>query len=219
VKFPATFFRAGHLPKRLCGGKALGGREPLLKSETSEIIRRARSGDRGAFREIHEEYGKRILNFIYRMVDSREDAEDLTQNTFLRAFQELRSLQDIGRFEAWLYRIARNEVYQAFRKKRSEPVAADPVPERDDGESQLEMRDSRENPQERVLHGELGSTIRKVLSGLPPKTREVFVLAVIHEMSYSEIAEITGRSLLAVKTDIFRARAASRKHLARYIES
>jgi RNA polymerase sigma-70 factor (ECF subfamily) len=187
-----------------------------LKSEQAEIIRRAQSGDIEAFRQIHEAYGRRILNFVYRMVDSREDAEDLSQNVFLRAFHELKSLQDAGRFESWLYRIARNEVYQTFRKKRTEPPRQDAAGSNDQPE--FEVADHRPTPQDTILHDELGEKIKRVLNALSPKLREVFVLAVIHEKSYSEISGIVGRSLLSVKTDIFRARSFARKSLGQYLE-
>ena len=190
-----------------------------MKTKQTDIIGRARAGDIDAFHAIHEEYGRRILNFIFRMVDNREDAEDLTQNVFLNAFHELRSLQDDGRFEPWLYRIARNEVYQAFRRKRGKHQMVDPT----DGSPGLESRqyplvDARPTPQDSVLQNELGATIRQVLVSLPPKLREVFILTVIHELSYAQIAEIVGRSLLSVKTDIFRARSLARKALGQYLE-
>jgi RNA polymerase sigma-70 factor, ECF subfamily len=191
----------------------------ILKSEHAEIIQRAREGDVEAFRQIHEDYGRRILNFIYRMVDSREDAEDLTQNVFLTAFHNLDRLQDEDRFESWLYRIARNEVYQSFRKRRSEPATQEMTNARqDDGSVEVEFADQGPSPQEQLLNSELGRRIRRVLGTLPPKLREVFVLAVIDEKSYAEISEIVGRSLLAVKTDIFRARALARKQLGQYLE-
>jgi RNA polymerase sigma-70 factor, ECF subfamily len=188
-----------------------------LNSEQAEIIRRARDGDLDALRLLHQEYGKRILNFIFRMVGSREDAEDLAQNVFLLAFNKLRGLQDESRFESWLYRIARNEVYQAFRKKKSEPAILEPKEEREDDAPAFEFTDARPTPQEKVLNEELGRTIHRVLTSLPPKLREVFILAVIYEKSYSEISEIVGRSLLSVKTDIFRARSLAREHLGRYL--
>jgi RNA polymerase sigma-70 factor (ECF subfamily) len=188
-----------------------------LKSEEAEVIRTARAGDVEACRLIHEQYAGRILNFIYRMVDVREDAEDLTQNVFLRAFHELKSLQDVERFESWLYRIARNEVYQAFRRKRGE-YALRETGGSEDGAVEFEVVDGRPTPQDRLLHVELGTTIKSVLRSLPPKLREVFVLAVIQEKSYAEIAEIVGRSLLSVKTDIFRARRFARKTLGQYLE-
>jgi len=188
-----------------------------LTTTQAEIIRKARAGDLEAFHAIHEEYARRILNFIYRMVDNREDAEDLTQNVFLNAFHELKSLQDDGRFEPWLYRIARNEVYQAFRRRRGKNQIIDPT----DGSPVFESRrlvDERPTPQESMLQNELGMNIRRVLLSLPPKLREVFVLAVIHQMTYARISEIVGRSLLSVKTDIFRARSQARKALGQYLE-
>jgi RNA polymerase sigma-70 factor (ECF subfamily) len=190
-----------------------------LKNEQAELIRRARAGDLEACRQIHEGYARRILSFIYKMVDSREDAEDLTQNVFLRAFHELRRLQDPERFEPWLYRIARNEVYQAFRKRRSEPALREQEgPERENENALFDPADRRPTPQDLVLNAELGATIQDVLRSLPPKLREVFVLAVIHEKSYAEICEIVGRSLLSVKTDIFRARRSARKSMEKYLE-
>lgn len=188
-----------------------------MNSEQAEIIRRAQAGDLEACRLVHDCYASRILNFIYKMVDSREDAEDLAQDVFLRAFHDLRSLQDAERFESWLYRIARNEVYQSFRKKRSEremrELPAGPE------EVVFDPADSRPTPQDSMLRTELGTRIRMVLKSLPPKLREVFILAVIHEKSYAEITEIVGRSLLSVKTDIFRARQFARKNLGQYLEA
>ena len=190
-----------------------------MKSVIPEIIRDARAGDLDACRQIHEMYARRILSFIYKMVDSREDAEDLAQNVFLRAFRDLGSLQDTERFEPWLFRIARNEVYQAYRKRRSEPALREQEPPERESESKpFDPADDRLTPQGKMLNEELGAAIRRVLTSLPPKLREVFVLAVIHEKSYAEISEIVGRSLLSVKTDIFRARQHARKTLGQYLE-
>jgi len=191
-----------------------------LKVGTAGIIQRARAGELDALREIHEQYGQRILNFIYRMVDRREDAEDLSQNVFLRVFHELNDLKNPDRFEAWLYRIARNEVYQTFRKRRGEPRTREAASAEPDGNNPaVNPVDVRPSPQEKLLHEELGETIRAVLQSLPHKQREVFVLSVIEERSYSEIAEIVGRSLLSVKTDIFRARRFARSSLGKYLDT
>jgi RNA polymerase sigma-70 factor (ECF subfamily) len=192
--------------------------ETALKSEQAEVIQRARAGDLDAFRQIHDEYARRILNFIYRMVDNKEDAEDLSQNVFLLAFHELGKLQNADRFESWLYRIARNEVYQLFRRKRGDPVQSDPSSTPPGRPTELEVSDRRPSPQDLMLSSELGVAIRNVLMTLPPKLREVFILAVVEEKSYLEITEIVGRSLLSVKTDIFRARSQARRALSRYLE-
>jgi RNA polymerase sigma-70 factor (ECF subfamily) len=190
-----------------------------LKSLQAETVQKAQAGDLDAFRRIHDEYAGRILNFLYRMVDSREDAEDLVQSVFLRVFHELNDLKDPGRFESWVYRIARNEAYQAFRKKRGEPRAKNPkLGERDGDPPEIAVADRRPTPQDQLLQEELGSRIRVVLRSLPPKLREVFILSVIDEKSYSEISDIVGRTLLSVKTDIFRARRFARDSLGKYLE-
>jgi RNA polymerase sigma-70 factor (ECF subfamily) len=154
------------------------------------------------------------------MVGSREDAEDAAQNVFLRAFQELKSLQDPERFEPWLFRIARNEAYQVFRRKRGEPAIQEPPGVESSGDKfGFDPADSRPTPQDDVMRLELGTTISSVLGSLPPKLREVFILAVVEEKSYAEISEIVGRSLLSVKTDIFRARRSAREMLGQYLEA
>ena len=185
-----------------------------MNSEQAETIRRARGGDLDALRQLHQEYGKRILNFIFRMVGSREDAEDLAQNVFLLAFRQLKGLQDESRFESWLYRIARNEVYQKFRRKQVDSLdeeSSKPFAERS------QDRQLSGQPEKALLNEELGEALQSALNALPLKLREVFILAVVDEMSYQDISEIVGRSLLSVKTDIYRARLMTKEQLSRYM--
>jgi RNA polymerase sigma-70 factor (ECF subfamily) len=176
-------------------------------------------GDLSACHELYDEFAKRVFNYIYRMVDDLEDADDLAQNVFVRAFRELKNLRNEERFEPWLYRIARNEIYQRFRKMRVVPerqVAANG--ERKGAQAKLDQADGMPTPQERLNHAELGMKIRNVLISLPSEHREVFVLAVMQEKSYAEVAEIVGRSLQSVKTDLFRARLHVLKTLGQSLE-
>ena len=78
-------------------------------------IQRAQKGDIGSYQNIYDSFARKILNFIYRMVHSSEEAEDLTQETFVAVYQKLGTLKDSGKFEAWLFRIARNFIYQKYR--------------------------------------------------------------------------------------------------------
>src|SRR3990172_7168058 len=84
------------------------------------LVRDAKSGDREAFRGLYDFYGKRLLNFAFKLLASREEAEDVVQETFTAVFRKLKSLQDDSKFEAWMFRIARNFVYQRYRLRSAE---------------------------------------------------------------------------------------------------
>lgn len=183
----------------------------------SDLVREAQGGNRAAVQAIYEIFAPRIYNFLVRMLGSREEAEDLTQQTFLIAIGRLPGLRDANQIESWIYRIARNEAYQRFRRKKAlrldEEYAGNPET------SDLIERRLHANPEELLLSGELRQVLQKVLLGLPPRSREVFILAIIQGMSYKDVSAVTGRSLLAVKTDIYRARLSARHELRKYLGS
>jgi len=182
--------------------------------KVGKLVEGARSGNVAAYQSIYEQFGARIFNFLFRLLGSREEAEDLMQQTFLIALKQIGTLRDAEQLESWIFRIARNEVYQRFRKKKVESL--------DDKALETDARQFEEprlgaNPERMLLNIELGEVIQRVLRGLPVKLREVFVLAVIQNMSYQEITKIVGRSLLSVKTDIYRARKHAREELRKYL--
>jgi len=182
--------------------------------ENRKLVREAQSGDREAFRAIYECYGPRIYNFLCRLLGSRNEAEDATQQTFMIALHRLGSLRDPDLLESWIYRIARNEVYQKYRRKQVDSL--------EDENSKLfaEQAEDRHldgQPEKTLLNEELKEALQSALNNLPLKLREVFILAVVDEMSYKDISEIVGRSLLSVKTDIYRARLMTKDRLSHYI--
>ena len=179
-------------------------------------IQRARKGDIGSYQSIYDSYARKVLNFIYRMVHSPEEAEDLTQETFVVVYQKLRTLKETDKFEAWLFRIARNFVYQKFRKRAPSAVSLDAANE--DGRLMPEPADGRKNPDEAFQSEELEKVVSEVIDGLPDKYREVFVLSALQHLSYQEIADIVGRSLPSVKTDIHRARLEVRESVKKYLK-
>ncbi len=181
------------------------------------LIGKARNGNLGAFQQIYDSYARKVLNFVYRMVNSVEEAEDLTQETFTAVYQKLGSLQDAERFEPWLFRIARNFVYQRYRNRPPQMTPVDALDE--DGQPVLQVEDERKTPDEAFQARELEQVVRKSIASLPPKYREVFVLSAIRHMSYQEIAEIVGRSLPSVKTDIHRARLDVRNRVKDYLRN
>ena len=179
--------------------------------EISTLVTEAQKGDRDAFRLLYEHFVRRIYNFLFRMVGSVEEAEDLAQQTFLMVLQQIGTLRDVTQIESWIFRIARNEVYQKFRKKRPDSLE-------DSGIEIQKIPEDRfhSNPEEIVLHEELEGVIQKALDLLPAKLREAFILGVIQDLSYSDVAAIVGRSVLSVKTDVYRARCQIRDILQKH---
>ncbi len=180
------------------------------------LIREAKKGHVDSYEAIYRIYAQKILNFIFRMVHSREEAEDLTQETFVAVYQKLGTLEDNSRFEPWLFRIARNFVYQKYRTRP--PVTISMDAEDEDGRTAPQVADSRKNPDEAFQSGELEAVAAGAIAALPEKYREVFVLSALQGLSYQQVAEIVGRSLPSVKTDIHRARLQVRQHVKNYLK-
>ncbi len=184
-------------------------------TEIRRLVEEAQRGDGKAFQAIYEHFSPRIYSFLFRLLGSRDEADDVAQQTFLIALRQLGTLRDPGQAESWIYRIARNEVYLKFRRKMPISLDGDEF-----GEGELErLKETRlhANPEKLLLNNELGQVIQKVLDGLPMKLKEVFILAVIQGMSYQDVTGVVGRSLLSVKTDIYRARLLVKEELRKYL--
>jgi RNA polymerase sigma-70 factor (ECF subfamily) len=184
--------------------------------ELAGIVERARNGSLEDFHRLYSCFVKPIYNFIWRLVGSPDEAEDLTQETFLKVYGEISNLRDPGQFKFWLYRIARNEVYQRLRRTRKRPEVSidnEEIPYYDFLADDSQGLD----PERRVLSQELQQVVRASLQSLKPKYRDVFVLAVFEKMSYDDITRVVGRSLLSVKTDIYRARLVVKDAIADYL--
>jgi len=189
----------------------------ISPSTLKEIVERAQEGSLGDFQRLYDLFAKPIYNFIWRLVGSAPDAEDLTQETFLKVHKELNKLRDPAQFRFWLYRIARNEVYQKLRRSKrvSEfSIETDDVCYYDFIEDESPGLD----PERQVLASELNAVLQQALGSMPAKYRDVFVLAVFQKESYENITKIVGRSLLSVKTDIYRARLIVKERLNKYLQ-
>jgi RNA polymerase sigma-70 factor, ECF subfamily len=185
--------------------------------QLAEAIRRAQTGSSEDFHLLYSHFAKPVYNFIWRLIGSTEDAEDLLQETFLKVHSELKSLREPAQFRFWLYRIARNEVYQKLRRtQRATEVSID---DEEFGYFNFLTDTNRQpDPEKIALSGELNEVISRALSSLSPKYRDVFVLAVFHKMSYEDITKVVGRSLLSVKTDIYRARLMMKQVISGYMK-
>lgn len=188
-------------------------RRAMAFSELSPgVIARAKTGDEEAFHLIFNRYGRPILSFINNLVQNPDLAEELSQETFVRAFKNLSGLREETRFSTWLFGIARNVVYEGLRQTRKNKKNID----LDDPES-LRLEAHGLQPEGAMRDRELNTAISKALSLLDDDKRTVFSLKIFQEKSYEEISAITGHSIGKLKTDLHRARAEMRKRIAAHL--
>ncbi len=140
------------------------------------------------------------------------------QDTFVLAFKNLDSLKVNAKFQSWLFRIAQNNVFQKYRGKAPQIESIDvheSIGESTSGVAELPT--PTKGPEDRVLSAELEKIVQRAINELPEKYRQVFVLSAVQRLSYQEIAEIVGRSLASVKSDIHRARVEVRDKIKEYL--
>lgn len=188
------------------------GRVGTLMNSSEELIARARRGEDEAFRLIFDRYGRPVISFIYDMVGQRDLAEELTQETFVRAYKNLNSMRDETKLSTWLFGIAKNVARESLRYKHRE---TDKVGIDDD--RVIELSDGKLPPDRQLLDKELNGVIKDALGALDEDKRVVFTLKVFQQRSYEEIAEITGSSIPKLKTDLHRARAEMRRRIKPYL--
>ena len=160
-----------------------------------ELTQRAAQGDREAFGELVTSHQAGVFNTAYRLLGERRDAEDAAQETFLRAYRSIRSLDPTRPPGPWLRRIAVNVCLN--RLERREVLPLDP-------EAPLASADP--SPEGRSIEEERSRQIRQALASLPPRYRAAIELRHFQELSYAEMAETLERPLSDVKSDLFRAR-------------
>jgi RNA polymerase sigma-70 factor (ECF subfamily) len=163
--------------------------------EDADLIRKARRGDVEAFNLLISRWEKRVFNYLLRILQNREDALDLCQDVFLKAYQNLRKLEDADRFAAWLFRIAHNEAYSLFRKRK--PEAA-----QETGESSGEAITFSGAA---VFPLELSIAVSSALGRLTADQREAVVLKIYQGFKFEEIAEILSCPVSTVKSRLYAA--------------
>jgi RNA polymerase sigma-70 factor (ECF subfamily) len=148
------------------------------------------------------------------MIGNREAAEDLTQETFVRAYRGLANLRDDTKLSTWLFGIAKNVARESLRSRARTNEHLDL-----DHETVLDLSDQQPVPVNQLLSKELNALIERSLAALDDDKRLVFTLKVFQQCSYEEIAEITGFSISKLKTDLHRARTEMRKRISPYVRS
>src|SRR5215813_5112476 len=165
--------------------------------EDADLIRQAARGSVEAYNLLVSRWEKRVYNYLMRITGHREDALDLTQDVFLKAYQNLRKLDDPQRFAPWLYRIAHNEAYSLFRKRRPESDVDELEPE--GTETKVMVGGSS------VFPMELSLAVASALDRLSPDQREAVVLKVYQGFKFEEMAEILSCPVSTVKSRVYSA--------------
>src|SRR5438309_6101100 len=191
--------------------------EPV--SEELRLVNAARGGDVGAFEELVRKYDRNVFRIANHITQNREDAEDVVQDAFLKAYQNLAQFQGNSKFYTWLVRIAVNEALMKLRKRKSDKtVSMDEDVETEDGSVPREIADWSPNPEQQYKQSELNEILTKTIQGLPAGFRTVFVLRDVEGLSTEETAETLGLSIPAVKSRLLRARLQLRDRLSRFFK-
>ena len=159
--------------------------------EDADLITRVRKGDVEAFNHLVSRWEKRVYNYLLRLTASPDDSLDLSQDVFLKAYQNIRKLDDAARFGPWLFRIAHNEAYSHFRKRR-------PEADTDDAE-RIEREPAR------TVAPELTLAVTAALGRLSPEQREAVVLKVYQGFKFEEMAEILAIPVSTIKSRLYTA--------------
>lgn len=184
--------------------------------DEAALVARAKQGDDSAFTELVNKYERRVFRMAKQITQSDEDAEDVLQESFLKAYTHLDSFQGQSKFYTWLTRIAVNEALMKLRKRKSDKTVSLDEPA-DIGEDTVvrEIAVWEDDPEQRYSQEELREILGKAIEQLKPAFRTVFVLRDIEEMSTEETAEALGLSVPAVKSRLLRARLQLREKLTR----
>jgi len=178
----------------------------MTREEEHAIISRVRHGDTDAFEYLVVEYQNSVYNLAYRMVSTPEDAADMAQEAFVKAYNSLSQFREDSKFSVWLYRIVTNVCLDFLRSKKRRNEVSLSVEDKDGEDIQLDIADESSSP-ELLLEKKLTrESIQKGLNTLPEDYRSILLLREVRGMSYEEIASSLSLELGTVKSRIFRAR-------------
>ena len=186
-------------------------------TEEMALVQAAKKGDVNAFGELVRRYDRNVFRIAQHITQNREDAEDVVQDAFLKAYENLGQFQEQSKFYTWLVRIAVNEALMKLRRRRPERnISLDQEVQTEDDSIPREVADWSPNPEQLYNQSELRDILSRTIQGLPPSFRTVFVLRDVEGLSTEETAEALELSIPAVKSRLLRARLQLRERLNRY---
>ena len=192
---------------------------PTSGFDETHFVQLARQGDAAAFTELVTRYERRIFRLAKNITQSEEDAEDVLQETFLKAYEHLGGFQGQSKFYTWIVRIAVNEALMKLRKRKTDKTVS--LDENIDTGEETVVREIAvwdDNPEQRYSQTEIREILEKAVQSLRPAFRTVFVLRDVEDLSTEETAAALDLSIPAVKSRLLRARLQLREKLTRYFK-
>ena len=187
------------------------------RQEDLKLINAAIRGDQFAFKELMKKYRPAIFNLIHRIIRNKEQVEDLTQETFVKAFGSLKRFNREYAFSTWLYKIATNSSIDYIRKRKLQTMSINKPISREDSDYGYEIPDSTYEPDKYIIENQKARIIAEAIEKLPPRYKRVIVLRHREERDYAEIAKMLKIPIGTVKAHIFRARELLNKYLREHM--
>jgi RNA polymerase sigma-70 factor (ECF subfamily) len=189
-------------------------------SQRQVSVEALKAGDRAEFALFVENYSPAIYRLGLRMLGNEQDAEDILQDTFIKAFQHIQEFEGRSLLSTWLYRIATNEALMLLRKRRPDTVSVEEPIDNDEDSLQepLQILDWTNLPEDELLSTEMRAYMKQAVEQLPDSLRITFILREIEDLSTQETAQVLNISEAAVKTRLSRARLLLREELSSYYE-
>ena len=182
-----------------------------------ELVQLSRRGDLDAFAELVRRYQDELVNFVAKFTGSPDDAEDIAQEAFLKAYTRLESFESRAKFKTWLFRIATNHCIDRARKSARRPAHCSLDQAREDSRPLVETLAAEREPLDELRTKELQLEVRKAIVQLPEKLRAVLILHDLQGMQYAEIAQVLGCPVGTVKSRLHNARAQLKERLKAYV--
>ena len=178
----------------------------MTREQEAAVIRKVLNGDTNAYEALVREYEKSVYNLALRMTGNSEDAYDMSQEAFIKAYNSLTTFRGDSKFSVWLYRIVSNVCLDYLRSRSRKPTVSLSTENEDGEEVELDIADEEQTPEKLLERGLTRDAVRRGLLSLPDDHRQILLLREIEGLSYDEISEALGLEVGTVKSRIFRAR-------------
>lgn len=184
--------------------------------EEKQILNHLKNGDEFIYKYVYDQYSRMVYSVCFRMTGNKEEAEDVTQDIFIKVFNSINSFREDSKLSTWIYQITVNTCLNKLRKKKAINFLSLNFWEEEKGEN--EMAADSLTPREEIEKSEIQKIVQGAINTLPAKQKTAVILSRYEELSYKEISKIMGVSLSSVESLLFRAKENLAKKLIRYKE-